>query len=163
MNRTHPLLQSISGKAKRLFFSLAFIALLESVPPTSGSGRMQVELDIFSGRPNPHWELTSQEAKEFVGQFQALPEHWAEGSVQDGLGYRGLIVTQPNQTIEDYREIQISNGLVIAKQNSQSQPSQQFTDQSRRLERWLFQTGKGRLDEALYEQISQQELGLTRE
>ncbi|NJP08080.1 MAG: hypothetical protein HC866_00235 [Leptolyngbyaceae cyanobacterium RU_5_1] len=116
---------------------------------------MQVELDVFSGRPNPQWELTSQEAKEFVSRLEALPQHQGKSSVNEGLGYRGLIVTKPNENIEGYNEILISNGLVVAKQNDQSK---QFTDQNRRLERWLFQTGKGQLDEALYKQISQQNM-----
>lgn len=116
---------------------------------------MQVEVDVYSGRPNPQWNLTSQQAKEFVSQFQGLPQHQGEGSVKEGLGYRGLIVTKQNETIEGYNEILISNGLVVAKQNRQSK---QFTDQNRRLERWLFQTGRGHLDKALYEQISQQNM-----
>jgi hypothetical protein len=155
MKRPNPLLQSISGKAKGLFFSLTFLTLLGCVTPTSGGGRMQVELDAFSGRPNPHWDLTSQEAKEFISRFQALPQQQGKSSFEEGLGYRGLMVTQPNEDIEGYNEIQIANGLVVAKQNSQSK---QFTDHNRSLERWLFQTGKGRLDEALYKQISQQNM-----
>ena len=75
--------------------------------------------------------------------------------MKEGLGYRGLIVTEPNETIAGYNEILISNGLVVANQNRQSK---QFTDQNRRLERWLFQTGRGHLDQALYEQISQQNM-----
>ena len=155
MKRTNPLLKSISGKATGLFLSLSFLALLGCVTPTLGGGSMQVELDAFSGRPNPHWDLTSQEAKELVSRFQALPQQQGKSSVDEGLGYRGLIVTKPNENIEGYNEIQISNGLVVAKQNSQSK---QFTDHNRSLEKWLFQTGKGRLDEALYEQISQQNM-----
>lgn len=114
---------------------------------------MQVELDVFSGRPNPRWNLTSQEAKEFVNRFQALPQHLERSAIEEGLGYRGLIVTELDEPIQEYEEILVANGLVIAKQDRQSE---RFTDQNRRLEEWLLQTGRGQLDEALYEQIVQQ-------
>ncbi len=113
---------------------------------------MQVELDVFSGRPNPHWNLTPQEAKEFISLLQALPQTQAQAEVKEGLGYRGLIVTDPDQTIAGYDQIVISNGVVVARRDSQLR---QFPDKERRLERWLFQTGRGRLDLELYRQVGQ--------
>lgn len=113
---------------------------------------MQVELDAFSGRPNPSWLLTPQEAEDFVLRFQSLPPHWGEGSVREELGYRGLIVAEAGQKIAGYDEIVVSNGVVEAKWDSQSR---QFTDQNRELERWLFQTGRDRLEDELYRQIGQ--------
>lgn len=112
---------------------------------------MQVEVDVYSGRPNPHWNLTPQEAEEFVSRFQGLPSSQGTETMNEGLGYRGLIVTKPGDRIEGYNEILISNGLVLARHDEQSQ---EFTDQNRKLEKWVLQTGKGWLDEALYEQIS---------
>jgi hypothetical protein len=146
-------LQLISRQAVSLLSYLACVALLGCAAPTSGGGRMQVEVNVYSGRPNLQWDLTSQEAEEFVSQFQALPPYQGTESVNEGLGYRGLIVTKLNERIEGYSEIAISNGVVIAKQNGRSQP---FMDPNRRLEKWLLQTGRGRLDEALYEHINQQ-------
>lgn len=113
---------------------------------------MQVELDVFSGRPNPHWNLTPQEANEFVSLLQALPQTQVQGSIKEGLGYRGLIVTDPGQTIAGYDQIVISNGVVVARRDSQLR---QFPDKDRHLERWLFQTGRGRLDLDLYRQVGQ--------
>lgn len=136
-----------------LFFSLTLLLLFGCFISASEGGKMQVEVDAFSGRPNPQWELTSQEADEFVGLFQALPQHGGEASVKEGLGYRGLRITKPGESDADYSEISISNGLVVARQSGQFK---QFADQNRKLERWVFQTGKGRLDETLYQQISQQ-------
>ncbi len=117
-----------------------------------GDVPMQVELDVFSGRPNPHWNLTPQEANEFISLLQALPQTPTQALVKEGLGYRGLIVTDPDQTIAGYDRIVISNGVVLAQRNSQLR---QFPDRERRLERWLFQTGRGRLDVELYRQVGQ--------
>lgn len=152
MKRANPILRSMFGRATGLFFSLIFFASIGCTAPTSGAESMEVELDIFSGRPNPRWDLTSQEAEEFANRFQSLPQHQG-GSILEGLGYRGLIVTKVDENIGEYEEIQISNGLVVARRNSQSQ---QFVDQNRKLEEWLLQTGREQLDEALYEQVIQQ-------
>lgn len=113
---------------------------------------MQVEVDMFSGRPNPHWELTVPEAREFARRFQSLSTHPAAGAVNEGLGYRGLIVRERTpEAAGDDREIVISNGLVVDRHNGNSK---QFTDRNRALEKWLIQTGAGRLDDELYHQIS---------
>ncbi len=112
---------------------------------------MQVEVDMFSGRPNPHWELTVPESQEFARRFQSLSAHKGEGFVNEGLGYRGLIVRESGEEVEGDRDIVIYQGLVVAKRQDKSQ---QFTDQNRALEKWLIQTGEGRLDDVLYHQIS---------
>lgn len=133
-------------------FLIVLVALLGCVTP-KGDGNMQVEVDVYSGRPNPHWELTLQEAEELISRFRGLPQYQGVRRVNEGLGYRGLIVTKPSALIEGYQEILISNGLVVARKNGQSQ---QFTDQNRNLEKWVLQTGKGRLDQPLYEYINSQ-------
>lgn len=53
----------------------------------------EVELDVFSGRPNPRWVLTPGEAAEFSqrvlnGTTPAVPVDVSEGN----LGYRGFII-----------------------------------------------------------------------
>jgi hypothetical protein len=145
-------LQIVPKQAMRVFFSIVVLALLGCVIPISGVGKMQVELDVFSGRPNPYWDLTSQEGRDFVSRFQTLPQYQGDGSVREGLGYRGLIVREPGKRIEGYDEIVVSNGVVVARWDSQSK---QLTDKTRGLEKWLFQTGRGRLDDELYRQVSQ--------
>lgn len=111
---------------------------------------MHIELDIFSGRPNPHWDLTSQEMKEFLNLFQGLPGSKGEEFVREGLGYRGFIVTE-KKGIEGYDEILICGELVVARKGNKTQ---QFTDKNHVLERWLLQTGKGWLDDNLYQLMS---------
>ena len=112
---------------------------------------MQVEVDMFSGRPNPHWELTVTESQEFARRFQSLWAQKGEGFVNAALGYRGLILRESGEEVGGERDIVICYGFVVAKRQGKSQ---QFTDQNRALEKWLIQTGEGRLDDVLYAQIS---------
>jgi hypothetical protein len=120
---------------------------------TTGDKPMQVELDAFSGRPNPQWVLTPQEASSLVTLLQKLPKSQVQSSINQGLGYRGIIVRDNDQGVGGYDEIAISNGVVIAKRGNKSE---QFTDKDRALEQWLLQTGREEVDKNLYQQISVQ-------
>jgi len=52
---------------------------------------MQVELDVFSGRPNPAWEVPSARATLLLGQVRSSPESSEKPFLPD-LGYRGFIL-----------------------------------------------------------------------
>jgi hypothetical protein len=113
---------------------------------------MQVEIDIFSGRPNPHWNLTPSEINDFSGFLKVLPKITEKASVQDGLGYRGLILTELSKNNQNYSMFSISNGLVEVRKHGYTE---RFLDKGRKLERWVFKTGKGRMDNFLYQQIDE--------
>jgi hypothetical protein len=123
---------------------------------------MQIEVNLFSGSPNPRWTVTSEEASEFLRRVQALPESGKEQSVSDRLGYSGLIVTDLAPQA-GYRQIEVFEGLVTIidefdesdESDESNIPSTQFLDPGRGLEQWLFQTGNGRLNNHLYQQIKQ--------
>ncbi len=52
---------------------------------------MLVELDVFSGRPNPRWQLTGDEAARLARLLEILEPAKADPSTQPpGLGYRGF-------------------------------------------------------------------------
>jgi hypothetical protein len=55
--------------------------------------RVEVMLDIFSGRPNPRWTLSDQQVNDLQARLRALPE--STPVMPPGLGYRGFIVTNP--------------------------------------------------------------------
>lgn len=57
---------------------------------------MQIILDVFSGRPNPSWELTSEEASELARRLMGLVEA-CQTLTEGGLGYRGLILLNPER------------------------------------------------------------------
>ena len=75
----------------------------------SMSARVEVELDIFSGMPNPMWVLTNAEADSFVKQLTKLPRTLVR-ELSGNLGYRGFIV-QVTQGA-DKQLIRIQTGIV---------------------------------------------------
>lgn len=114
---------------------------------------MQVEVDVYSGRPNPRWDLSPQQAEEFLKMVRSLPKGERDTALDEGLGYRGLNVTGDKLKQEGYDKLVIGKGIVVAQEGSESQ---QFTDKDRALERWLLQTGKGQLEDELYEYLSEE-------
>jgi len=99
----------------------------------------EVELDIFSGMPNPTWLLTNSEADRFTKQLAALPPAQAR-ELSGHLGYRGFIVqcTQGANT----QSIRIQRGLV---QIAMNEATLYVADQDRGLERQLLNTGRPHL------------------
>ncbi len=112
---------------------------------------MRVELDIYSGRPNPSWVLTAEEATELLRRLQALPES-DSGSVREGLGYRGLVVTGEGLRASALDKLEISAGIAVGRGSG---PARLFQDRERDLERWLCSTGKGKIDDLLYDGVSE--------
>jgi hypothetical protein len=53
---------------------------------------VRVELMVFSGRPNPSFQLTEGETEELVRRVSALPRG-ADRPSPPGLGYQGFRVT----------------------------------------------------------------------
>ncbi|MGV2389532.1 MAG UNVERIFIED_CONTAM: hypothetical protein LVR29_18605 [Microcystis novacekii LVE1205-3] len=99
---------------------------------------VQVELDIFSGRPNPHWTLNERDSQELLQRLQLfVPTNAGEPS--GNLGYRGVILSNPEGAIAGFEWIVCSDGLVVGYKGDSSE---KFIDANRNLERWLVQTGK---------------------
>ena len=113
--------------------------------------RCEVELDIFSGMPNPTWILTDAEADTFVKLVAALPQTSAR-ELSGNLGYRGFIVEcaqGPNTQLIRVQKstVQISKGVTNVYAD----------DKDRKLERWLLNTGETHLDDELF-QMAEREL-----
>jgi hypothetical protein len=51
----------------------------------------EVEIDVFSGRPNPRWKLTGNEALNLRKRILAL-QRQTSPPIIPGLGFRGFIV-----------------------------------------------------------------------
>ncbi|QSQ20887.1 hypothetical protein JY651_37545 [Pyxidicoccus parkwayensis] len=55
---------------------------------------VKVELDIFSGRPNPQWTLSKKDARQLAERVRADPSLLLPMDAETGgLGYRGFIIT----------------------------------------------------------------------
>ncbi|WP_283135070.1 hypothetical protein [Rhizohabitans arisaemae] len=54
---------------------------------------LHIELDVFSGRPNPYWKLTAREERELIDRLTASPAALRPvDQVESKLGYRGMVV-----------------------------------------------------------------------
>ena len=112
---------------------------------------MRVELDAFSGRPNPVWELTEAQSLELLTRLRNLPP--GVGIGREGLGYRGLIVTADHSEVGGFDRIVISEGTVVGARGTREE---RFRDADRALERWLFHTASRHLEPDLYSMIAQE-------
>jgi hypothetical protein len=112
---------------------------------------VQVELDAFSGRPNPRWDMRGPQAAEFVKRLHTLRMLEANGSIADGLGYRGFIIRSNGERVNGYDEIRLYRGTVIARRGDRSE---RFSDPERGLERWLLDSARGHVDEPVLQHIS---------
>jgi hypothetical protein len=112
--------------------------------------RVEVELDIFSGMPNPTWVLANDQADSFVEQLAALSRTSAR-ELSGNLGYRGFIVqlTQGAGT----ESIHIQTGTV---QISRGATKVYANDKDRRLERWLLNTGKPHMKNEVFEMVERE-------
>jgi hypothetical protein len=102
---------SISGTA---WLFLATMALNLACSPDTSNGvtaMVVVEMDVFSGRPNPTWDLAGSQLLELQEALQGLPpinDPLAEG----GLGYRGFVLLNPDRLAGLPPQIRICGGIV---------------------------------------------------
>jgi hypothetical protein len=116
---------------------------------------LEIELDAFSGRPNPRWELTGEQAAEFLTRLRALRptlrSHFEEG----GLGYRGFIVRAKGEPLGGFDEVRLYRGTVLARYGGRTDT---FSDAERILERWLLNSARGHVDGSVLQYV-QGEIG----
>jgi hypothetical protein len=79
-----------------------------------------IELDIYSGRPNPSWKMDAKETVDLLKQLAklyTLPK--AELDVQDGLGYRGFIIKVIDDNKKDEAPIivKVFHGIIKIDDN----------------------------------------------
>jgi hypothetical protein len=109
--------------------------------------RVEVELDIFSGMPNPTWVLTDAEADIFVKQLDAAPPG-PSTNLPGNLGYRGFIVQVTHGADTDL--IRIQAGAIHLSRGSTKTYAR---DGDRELERWLLGTGKPHLKDEIFQTV----------
>jgi hypothetical protein len=85
----------------------------------------RVEIDIFSGRPNPSFQLDHAATTELLQLLDTI-KRGAGAAPRDGLGFRGFLVS-----IEGHPGIRVSGTAVTSG-------GQQLVDPSRTVERFLM-------------------------
>jgi hypothetical protein len=92
----------------------------------------EVELDVFSGMPNPTWTLSGADAALFAHKLAALSPA-APRELDNPLGYRGLVVDTGAEVVRVHRgTARVDRGGSLDVR----------TDPDRSLERWLLGTGE---------------------
>ncbi len=112
--------------------------------------RVEVELDIFSGMPNPTWVLTNAEADSFVKKLAAMSRTSAT-ELSGKLGYRGFIVQVALGA--DTQLIHVQTGIVRI---STGVTNVYANDEDRKLERWLLDTGESHLKNELFQTVERE-------
>jgi hypothetical protein len=115
---------------------------------------IQVEIDLFSGRANPVWELAPAEFSELVSRLQSLPAAPPAAHPNALLGYRGLRIGPLPAGQVDHGAasanpiiaVEVGGGLISATGRDGSVLHRIDTDQS--VECWLLTVARGRVDES---------------
>ncbi|MBP2330521.1 hypothetical protein JOF56_010906 [Kibdelosporangium banguiense] len=131
-----------------LLLALLLSACGQTTGPNSGSAVTQarVELDIFSGRPNPEWRLPETDTAQFKEKLAALPVA-TPGQLANPLGYRGFIVHLGETTVT------VQNGLV---RTTRAGEMTYHKDPYRVMEQWLLNTGRPFLDEEIFNVVKRE-------
>jgi len=90
--------------------------------------RAQVEIDVFSGRPNPTWELGRTDLTALLRLLKKVSRVSAAGAA-NGLGFRGFKVSFTTRGTQ--RELHV-------KGNSVTDEPQHFSDDHKTIERFLL-------------------------
>jgi len=115
---------------------------------------MQVEIDLFSGRANPVWELTAAEVSELKARLATLPTG-SPVAMPDVLGYRGLHIgplpgrqgmNEPSAA-NAINDVQVGRGAITAVRYNGT--ALHLVDTGDSLECWLLTIAQGRVDESI--------------
>ena len=94
---------------------------------------MKLELDVFSGRPNPSWDLSPEEEAELARRLTDL-RPVEQAPPDPGLGYRGFLLSGPSRQVRVYQGV-----LTITERGA----TRHYTD-VHRIEAWLAGQAKAR-------------------
>lgn len=112
--------------------------------------RAQVTLDIFSGRENPSWELSTEQLAALVSILDTLPGSDPKNSF-DGLGYRGFLVVISDAASGKTERIKAYKGAVVY---SVGGVDKLFDDKERRMENLLLDSGRDHLKADIRDAVS---------
>ncbi len=105
--------------------------------PTKHS--IRVELDIFSGRPNPSWELSAEDVSELAGRITNLTPA-SRSSVMGGLGYRGFVISNPGKIEGLPIQIRVYNGTITITENELTS----YYEDMNNIESWFLEQAQKR-------------------
>lgn len=126
----------------------------EGIKATRKHMNLEVEIDLFSGRPNPRWRMGATESSHFLSLLSQLPAV-AGGRLPEALGYRGMIISSAVGPVAGYDRVICYRGLVFGQRG---EAVEAFADHDRALERWLAERAGSQLDPDLRGVLGEEEL-----
>lgn len=120
-----------------------------------GPFEVQVELDLFSGNPNPVWSLTEAESATLVDML-AQRSPTSSQPLHDGLGYRGFLLAMTSTTSGESASIRVQGEVIAIDQGG---TVRFLHDGDRKIEQWLLETGKPHIDHQLYQSLKTEQQG----
>ena len=75
---------------------------------------MRIILDVFSGRPNPSWELSDEEATVIAALLKDLPSA-APPPSESRLGFRGFAIDIPHGEAGARTHVRVGSGIVAVE------------------------------------------------
>jgi len=107
-----------------------------------------VELDVFSGLPNPTWELSAADTATLMDMIEALPST-SPVDLPNPLGYRGFLVSLTAPESGSTGTIRAFQGVVEYLAGEM----RYYADPGRQTERWLLTTARTHIEEELYSSV----------
>jgi hypothetical protein len=118
----------------------------QSTPTANPKSDLQVELDVFSGVPNPTWRLTPEEISLLTLKIGGLTQTSQSVERPDTLGYRGFNVVISGAQTNIVQTIRAYHGVVEV---ADAQGVITYLDPQRTVELWLLASAKPPLDPSL--------------
>jgi hypothetical protein len=117
--------------------STLFALKTPASPVALGRASLSVEADLFSGRPNPTWQLAPNDIQALQDGLASLPLRGIPATTFDGLGYRGFIVRMIDDPQRDTLTIHIYHDIVRIERGGTTTV---YEDVTRGVERLLMQS-----------------------
>jgi LysM repeat protein len=127
--------------------------VLDRVGGMTVGGATEVTLRIFSGRPNPVWNLSPAENQELRRRLKALPPTTQASGPEAGLGYSGFGLRLLDAEEELEQQVEVWKGVAQVKDRNEIVV---LSDTDRALERWLLDTAAGRVADQVVETARQE-------
>ena len=100
-------------------WAFGVVALMAACATTANEGmrvdEAKVELDAFSGRDNPSWQLTENERSELARRLDDLRPATGATWPAPQLGYRGFKVEVRLAGVQTARLVDVGFGLVVVR------------------------------------------------
>jgi hypothetical protein len=111
-----------------------------------------VELDVYSGQPNPRWKLDDKICQDVLEEISRLPTESTMIPRPEPLGYRGLSVIMDIAPSGKREEFYVGGGYVFLRHEGARSVR---IDDNRRIEQKLLASGRRTPDQKLGALVSQ--------